>query len=295
MRALVQRLLRAVQPPPVRLPDPRTSPATKAALRTLQAQWKQEAKHGQLCLRDCGLRVFSQYEEDGLILAVFSAIGTTTKTFVDIGAADGINSNCANLAANFGWHGLMVDGNADAIAHGTAYYAALRDTELYPPRLVAAMVTRDNVNGLIRDAGLAGAIDFLSIDMDGNDYWVLEAILTAPNGIRPRVVMVEANLAFGVEPLTIPYDAGFVHDHGAYEFYGAGAAALVGLLQQFDYRLVGANEQGFNLLLVQNGIGEQALPAITLAETQRHPRVRDFRLPAEIRERLVRVDHAAAS
>src|SRR5690242_15644776 len=100
MRSLLKRLRGSVAPPPV---DARSTPAAKAALRTLEMQWREQAQRGRLPLERCGLRVFSQFEEDGLLLAIFAAIGVTNRVFVDLGASDGVNSNCANLAVNDGW------------------------------------------------------------------------------------------------------------------------------------------------------------------------------------------------
>jgi hypothetical protein len=60
---------------------------------------------------DTGYRIYSQFEEDGLILFILAVLGVKRKLFIDIVAGSGINSNCTNLAINFGWHGLFNDGN----------------------------------------------------------------------------------------------------------------------------------------------------------------------------------------
>lgn len=269
MRALIRRLLGVGGSS---APDIRASPATKAALRTVQAQWKQQARDGTLCLSDCGLRVFSQFEEDGLILAIFAAIGTTNRVFVDLGAADGIWGNTANLAVNFGWTGLMIDGNAEAATRGRAWYAAHPDTWAHPPRMTCDRITRENVNALIQESGITGEIDLLSIDIDGNDYWVLDAISV----VQPRVIIAEANLEFAEQPLTIPYDPAFVQSSPSDVCFGAGAEALRRLCARKGYRLVGANAYANNLLFVRNGIGEFALPATPLSRLRRHPLPQSF-------------------
>ena len=101
-------------------------------------------------LSDTGLRVYSQFEEDGILLYIFAAIGMGNRTFIDIGSGDGINSNCANLAVNFGWTGLFIDGNPSKIERGKEYYASNPDTTLYTPSFVHAFVQRENINELIR-------------------------------------------------------------------------------------------------------------------------------------------------
>ncbi len=155
------------------LHESKWQPATKIAQRTLFNFYQQLATTGTpLRLSDTGFRVFSQFEEDGILLYLFAVIGIHNNTFVDIGASDGINSNCANLAINFGWRGLFIDGDKHNIERGTAFYANHPDTWAYPPQFVHALVQRENVNDLIAGSDITGVIDLLSIDIDGNDYWV---------------------------------------------------------------------------------------------------------------------------
>lgn len=243
----------------------RWSPETKAALRLLEASYANRGQAGAVDLSQTGIRVFSQFEEDGMLVAVFGAIGATSRLFIDIGSADGINSNCANLAINFGWHGLFIDGSSEQVERGRKWYAAHPDTFLFPPVFVDAMVTRDNINGLIGDAGFSGDVDFLSIDIDGNDYWIWEAL----EAINPRVVMVESNAAFGDRPIVVPYDPEFVYSDA---YFGAGPEAFSRLANKKNYRLVGANRFGFNLIFVRNGVGERALPEVSLESVRGHVR-----------------------
>lgn len=112
---------------------------------------------------DSGFRVFSQFEEDGYLLYLSAVLELEPKTFLDIGAADGINSNCANLALNLGWHGLFIDGDPNKVARGEAFYASHPDTSLYPPVFKQALVTAENINELVSDAGFSGNIGICSI------------------------------------------------------------------------------------------------------------------------------------
>ena len=87
-----------------------SSPHLKVAQRQLFNYYQHEINSGRLWnLGDTGFRNYSQFEEDGILLYIFTAIGETNKLFVDIGSGDGVNSNCANLAINFGWHRLFID------------------------------------------------------------------------------------------------------------------------------------------------------------------------------------------
>lgn len=108
----------------------RFSPSTQISQRQL-FHYYQDAKRNNTLprLSDTGFRVFSQFEEDGKLLFIFSVIGMNNKTFVEIGSDDGINSNSANLVFNFGWHGLFIDGNQRSINRGEKFYGK------YPPSM----------------------------------------------------------------------------------------------------------------------------------------------------------------
>ena len=104
-------------------------------MSSLHDQWRTRARTGQLLPSNLGggARIFSQFEEDGLLLFLDAVLELENKVFVDIGSSDGINSNCANLALNLGWHGLFIDGSSSGIAKGRIYYERHPDTKLYPP------------------------------------------------------------------------------------------------------------------------------------------------------------------
>lgn len=90
----------------------RMYPSTQISQRQLFHYYRDCLRENkQIALKDTGFRVYSQFEEDGLLLFIFSVIGMKYKSFIEIGLDDGVNSNSANLYFNFGWHGLFVDGN----------------------------------------------------------------------------------------------------------------------------------------------------------------------------------------
>lgn len=262
--------------------DSRCSPATKAAQLHLIHQYRQLLHLGQIPrLSDTGFRNYSQFDEDGLLLYLFAVLGTRNKTFVDIGSGDGINSNCANLALNHGWHGLFIDGNRRHIEHGERYYRHHPDTWAFPPKFVNAMVQRENINQLISDAGFSGEVDLVSIDIDGNDYWIWDAL----SAIQPRVVMIETHVEFGYESLVVPYDKDYCYPGKHPEYHGASPAAMIKLARQKGYRLVGSNLYGFNTIYVQEGLAEDRLPTATLESVLEHPRNRErFKLADPVRE-----------
>ncbi|MDT7541497.1 MAG: hypothetical protein QOE33_1401 [Acidobacteriota bacterium] len=212
---------------------------------------------------DVQFRSFSQNGEDGILLYIFSLVGTTNKRVVEICAGDGVECNAANLIINHGWRGLLFDGDEGNISRGRAFYARHKDTWISPPQLVQAWITRDNIDRLISEHGFAGEIDLLSLDIDGNDYWVWEAIECA----RPRVVVVEHNSFAGPEvSATIPYREDFVADVSQSPPYlGATLPAFVKLARRKGYRLVGGERLGFNAFFVRDGLGEVVLPEVEAA------------------------------
>ena len=248
---------------------PRKSPATKLAMLSLHQTWQAMARRGDpLPDKLGGARIFSQFEEDGILLYLDAVLEIENKIFLDIGAADGINSNCANLALNLGYTGVFIDGNKEAIARGRRYYANHPDSTLWPPVFVEAFITRENINQLITEAGLSGLIGVMSIDIDGNDYWVWEAV----NAVDPAVVVIETHIEFGMRDIVVPYDVNHVYPGKHPDYFSASPVAMVKLAKRKGYRLVGANRYGFNLFFVKNGLHEDRVPEVSLESVLQHPR-----------------------
>jgi hypothetical protein len=250
--------------------DPRTSPATKLAIAAFHGEWRARARRGEPLAQGLGMgaRIFSQFEEDGLLLYLDAVLELEQRTFVDIGAADGINSNCANFALNLGWHGLFIDGDSELIARGRRFYQEHPDTQLWPPVFVQAFITRENINQLILDAGFSGPIGIMSIDIDGNDYWVWEAV----SAVDPAVVVIETHIEFGMRNIVVPYDAQHVYPGKHPDYFSASPVAMLRLADRKGYRLVGANRYGFNLIFVKRGLHENRAPEVSLESVLRHPR-----------------------
>lgn len=235
----------------------------------LYERWRQRARDGSAPfeLRDAGLSVFSQSDEDGVLLAIFACIGFGSRRLVDLGCGTPENSNSANLLCNWGFCGLLVDGAADQTNISSAFYAVSRDTSLYPPVVRRAWITSESVNQLIAGAGLGGEIDLLSIDLDGIDWWVWRAIEI----VQPRVLVVEVQTIWGPEEsVTVPYRPDFRREDG-YNYCGASLAAWVKLCRERGYRLVGGNRYGQNAFFVRNGLADDVLPEVNPASCLTHP------------------------
>jgi len=254
-----------------------TSPATKSNLRQLFLTYREaiEEERPLPSVRDVGFRVFSELDEDGIILFLLAVAGIDRARFVDIGAGDCLTaSNCANLALNLGFHGLFVDANADAIEGAAAFYARHPDTRAHPPKVRHSFITCENVNEVIRDAALDGEIDVISIDIDGNDYWIWEAI----SSVQARIVVIETHVEYGLEDVCAPYRADFDWRRHSRrdQVFGASPAAMRRLGQKLGYRLVGGNRLGFNAFFLRDDLGADLLPAVGVEELLRHDRNREL-------------------
>lgn len=220
---------------------------------------------------DSGFRCFSQNDEDGLLLHIFSLVGTTNKEVVEICAGDCVECNAANLIINHGWGGLLFDGSAENIAHGKRFYARCRDTFFYPPELVQAWITAENINDLVSNYDFVGDIDLLSLDLDGMDFWIWKALTC----IRPRVVVLEYSNRWGPHcSVTLPYQADFHLDWDRHPWCsGASLGAFVKLGRERGYRLVGTHRLGVNAFFLRSDVGADVFPEVTPVECFRRNRV----------------------
>ena len=226
---------------------------------------------------EVGFRAYSQFDEDGILLYIFSLVGTTNRRAVEICAGVGYECNAANLAVNHGWHALLVDGSEANVRAAGAFYAGLSDTQISPPKIVHAWVEPATVDRLVRDNGFAGEIDLLTIDLDGVDYWVWNAL----NCVRPRVVVVEYQPWWGPdEPYTIKNLPGYWYPDFAERmpaYCGAGLAAFVNLGRSLGYRLVGCNRNQLNAFFLRGDVGPDVFPEVSAADCLTHPRVAAMR------------------
>lgn len=212
--------------------------------------------------KEVGFKVFSQFEEDGILLYIFSLIGTTNKRVVEICAGDGRECMAANLIINHGWEGLLFDGNKDQVELGIKFFATHKATFLLPPIFRHAWITTDNINQLISENNFKGEIDLLSLDIDGNDYYIMQAIEV----IKPRVIICEThNVIPSNLALTIPYKPDFdrMTDLNP-DFMSVSLLAMTKLLKKKGYRLIGAHKYGFNAIFMLNEVGTEYFPEVTV-------------------------------
>ena len=194
-------------------------------------------------------RVFSQWGEDGLLQYLVSNIKFCNNKFIEFGVEDYYESNTRFLLSNNNWSGLIIDGdpeNINKIKKDTIYWAS---------NLIAInqFITKDNINEIIKSNGFAGNIGILSIDIDGNDFWIFKAI----DVVKPDLIIIEYNSIFGCDfPLSVPYDKNFVRSKKHYSniYYGASIRALNDLAVQRGYSLIASNDAGNNLFFLRKEI-----------------------------------------
>jgi len=212
-------------------------------------------------IRGAEFRVFSQWGEDGILQHLLRHVAISKNIFVEFGVENYIESNTRFLLTNNNWAGLVIDGspkNIEFIKHDDIYWRHNLKAE-------QSFITRDNINDLISRNGITGGIGLLSIDIDGNDYWVWEAI----DVIVPTIVVIEFNARFGPErAVTIPYDPGFVRTvaHHSNIYFGASLAALCLLGERKGYSFVGCNTAGNDAFFVRTELRPVGLPELTPQE-----------------------------
>lgn len=150
------------------------------------------------------------------------------------------------LMHNRNWRGLVLDANV-------LHIETIRNDEIFWKRHLdakSAFITRENVNDTIGQSGYAGEIGLLSIDIDGNDYWVFDALTV----VQPDIVLCEYNAILGdVHALTIPYDPAFQRTiaHFSWLYFGASIRAPELAAARKGYSLIGSNAAGHNAFFVR--------------------------------------------
>jgi hypothetical protein len=228
-------------------PGNTTDERLQLQLGWLQSRLVAQATHQSL--QDAEFKVFSQNGEDGIIQYLVSKVSIAARSFVEVGVQDYSESNTRFLLVNNYWRGLIVDS-------GTSHLAYLQQHSLGWQRDIrglSAFVTAGNINDLLGKAGFMGDIGLFSLDIDGNDYWVLQALTV----VSPRIVIVEYNSIFGpTAAVTVPYDPQFERTRAHYSnlYYGASISALAYLMQSKGYALVGSNRAGNNAFFVRRDL-----------------------------------------
>lgn len=201
-------------------------------------------------LEPYGYKVYSQNDEDGILAEIFRRVGVGTGTFCEIGVEDGLECNTLYLLHQ-GWRGIWLEGNEAQRAPIVSKFGSLLESRRLG--LGVGYVTRDNINATIGQ-GLAAMgvdaanLDFLSIDIDGMDIYLLEALQ-----FQPKVICIEYNAKFPPPVSKKPVFNETLQWRGT-DYMGSSLSAIAETAGRKGYTLVGTNLTGANAFLVRNDL-----------------------------------------
>lgn len=203
-------------------------------------------------------QVFSQGGEDGIITEIFKRIGLTQRFFVEFGCGDGLYCNTALLILE-GWHGFWIESNK-------AFFKKAQEKFGGHVAIKNAVVTTKNIERLLEENDVPQEFDFLSIDIDRNDYWIWKAI----EDWHPRVVMIEYNATW---PASMRWVIDYKPDakwDGSF-WFGASLKALEELGNEKGYKLVGCSFTGVNAFFVRADLVEDKFHSPFTSENHYEP------------------------
>lgn len=230
-------------------------------------------------INDFEFKIFSQFGDDGIIQYLIKHIDTQNKTFIEFGVEDYSESNTRFLMMNNNWKGFVMDGSEEAMERLSKQNWYWK----YSLTNKAVFIHKDNINPLLKETNFRN-IGLLHIDIDGNDYHILESLDFTT--LNPSILIVEYNSVFGNErKISIPYSKDFVRTRAHYSnlYFGASLPALNFLANKKGYRLIGCNLQGNNAYfvrqdLINEKVCEQSLKAAFKESTFREGRNKDYSL-----------------
>lgn len=198
-------------------------------------------------LVDCGAKVFSQSDEDGITFEILRRLGIKKGTFLEFGVGNGLENNTLSLLA-CDWKGLWF---------GTGQQLGFNYNPKNLPKtdlnfiVTDSWITKDNILPLVKD-GMSNIrcdnFDVISMDLDGNDYYFVEQLLES--NLTPELFIVEYNAKF-IPPIEfiVNYDDSFSWKGD--DYYGASLQSFVNLFSKYGYCLVACNLSGANAFFVK--------------------------------------------
>jgi len=212
-------------------------------------------------IQDKEFRVFSQFGDDGIIQWLIHILDIKQGSFIEFGVGDYYESNTHFLLINNRFAGFVMDGskeNIDTVRKSSMYWRYKLSAHQY-------FIDRDNVQNLLTESGFK-KIELLHIDLDGNDYWILDALDLSD--LDPDVLILEYNSTFGNDrAISIPYDPAFfrMSAHHSGKYFGASLPALNILAESKGYYFIGCNSAGNNAYFLANRLLSK-IPRTSIAD-----------------------------
>jgi hypothetical protein len=269
---MIGKFTRLRQQMPMLAKTHQTLEEVKMLQGTALAAANADRRHARL--EDYEFKVFSQWGEDGIIQYLASHARLISRSFIEFGIEDFSESNCRFLLMKDYWDGFVIDGSPANIERLQQSYYFWR----YPLKAECAFITTDNVGELLDRSGFGRRVGILSVDVDGNDWHLLERLGDWQAGI----VIVEYNGIFGNDrAVTVPYDPAFVRNakHPSNLYYGASIRAFQHLLAPRGYVLAGTNKTCSNAFFVHESAMTDAIPRLDIADLRAGPLFRESREP----------------
>lgn len=211
-----------------------------------------------------GFRAFSQSNEDGLLDFVLRRVQPSNQYFIEIGVEDYTEANTRFLLGCGGWRGCIVEADRDSVD-------AIKSKGLYYRQdltVIHSMVDCENIDAILKDAGVPTNAGLLSLDIDGNDIWVWQAMQI----VKPLVAVIEYNWRFGPDlNVAVPYDPKFDRREAdpSWLYYGSSLTALVEVSRIKGYDFVGCSSNGANAVFVRSDCRPANIGRITPSQGYR--------------------------
>lgn len=217
--------------------------STKVLLGKMQSRHNSTLKIKKL--NEVEFQVFSQFGDDGIIQYLINNLPIPAKTFIEFGVENYRESNTRFLLINDYWSGYIIDGsklNIESIKSEQFY-------SFYDLKVEASFIKKTNINELLGNSNFHHELGILSIDIDGNDYWIWQQI----EQFRPCILICEYNSLFGFKPFTIPYQEDFVRGvNSPFNFYGTSLRSVFNLSKERGYTFIGCNSAGNNAYFIKD-------------------------------------------
>jgi hypothetical protein len=257
-----------------------------AVHKYLMAIWRDAslATIGYKDLLESGFRVFSQNDEDGVVLRIFSHIGHTNQYVVEVGSncsdSDiGIPENLStNLIVNHGWHGAIFEIDQTECSRIRYFFARDFSTKHYhvpskgesgyfSPVVIQQEISATNIDLMVCGAHNESEPDLMVIDIDGGDY----EVVCGMSATRPRVLVVEFEKRFRDRHSVVQSE----RSQFSKKWPQSGTASLPAwekILAAKNYTLCAIGGGGFNAFFVRSDIANgKFLPLTAKAAFDGHP------------------------
>jgi len=187
-----------------------------------------------------GAKCFSQTDEDEITLEIIRRLGIEIGVFAEFGVGNGLENNTLILAA-LNWKGFWVGGEDLAFQYNSSKF-----------RYVKAWITLDNIlihaQSCLESLG-SKKLDVVSIDLDGNDIYFVEKLLS--NNICPSLFIVEYNAKF-IPPTKFQIAYNPTHRWAGDDYFGAALTNFVELFSTYGYELICCNSHtGANAFFIK--------------------------------------------